>query len=240
MLSQRPVWLQLLIGFGVGLAGQLSIALGAPAAGLDGPIVEILAPAVLGLIAGLAARGGWGIVGVAVGLVVAVAVLPSISSTAARPETIDIVVAVGAALLGYATGFGVTQQGSANDFMPRPPAPADAARMETEVRGLLRGIDPHAPGAFERATVLLRTVNEQAGMYGLWAGPRPAGEPVGPPGGLLELQAELVETARLAAIAAGARRVTITASGGGLDVQAVFGDPIGIDEPALPVPAGLD
>ena len=49
---------------------------------------------------------------------------------------------------------------------------------------------------------------------------------------LLRIQAELVEAARISALAAGARRVTITASGmgGGIDVQAVFGDPIAAGE----------
>jgi hypothetical protein len=67
----------------------------------------------------------------------------------------------------------------------------------------------------------------------MWAGTRPSDAPAGPPPALVELQAELIETARVAAIAAGARRVTITSSGmgGGVDVQAVFGDPIGVDEP---------
>jgi hypothetical protein len=113
------------------------------------------------------------------------------------------------------------------------------SRFEADARGQLRGIDPEAPGAFERATVLLRRVNEQVGMASTWmyGGGKPPSDPAPPPG-LLDVQAELVETARIAAIKAGARRVTITSSGmgGGIDVQAVFGDPITADED-LPPPA---
>jgi hypothetical protein len=230
----RPPWLEAIIGAVVGLTGQLLIALGVQvAAGWEGPLVTILAPALVGAIAGFALKGGWGSIGLALGVLAALLLGPAIAAGLAAPTTVDAIVVLTAAVLGYAVGYGAAHQSAAPDFMVRPPAPADLARMENDVRGQLRGIDPLAPGAFERATVLLRTVNEHATSYGPWSGPRPANEPLGPPSGLMELQAELVETARVAAIAAGARRVTITSSGtgGGIDVQAVFGDPISPDEP---------
>jgi hypothetical protein len=116
--------------------------------------------------------------------------------------------------MGYATGYALIQQSNPMEFMPRPAA-ADVARIEADIRGQLRSIDPQAPGAFERATVLLRAIGEHTAGYGPWMGPRPANEPIGPPAGLLELQAELVETARVAALAAGARRVVISSGGMG-------------------------
>jgi len=149
--------------------------------------------------------------------------------------TMDLVLGIVSGLLGYAVGYGVAQQNAMPDF--RPPAPADLARVEADLRTQLRSIDPQTPGSFERATVLLRRVNEQASNYGPWMDPRPAGADLGPPVGLLDLQAELLETARVAALAAGARRVVITSSvtGGGIDVQAIFGDPISPEE-RMPVP----
>ena len=243
-LSQRPPWLGALIGLGVGAAGQLLISVAmVSGAGWSGPVVTILAPAVVGLIAALIVRGGWGLPGVAVGMIVVSQLLPSLAPDLEVVATIDLVVALASAMLGYGTGFAIVQQ--SNPFEFRPPQSADLARAESEARAQLRGIDPQAPGAFERATVLLRAVNEQVSSASMWAGPRPTGETASAPTGLLDLQAELVETARIAAIASGARRVTITSSGmgGGIDVQAVFGDPIGPGErlpPAVSEPTPFD
>jgi hypothetical protein len=61
----------------------------------------------------------------------------------------------------------------------------------------------------------------------------------GPPPSLLELQAELAETARTAALKAGARRVTITMSDG-IHVEAVFGDPGAADEDQPSRPLDVD
>jgi hypothetical protein len=70
--------------------------------------------------------------------------------------------------------------------------------------------------------------------------PGPYGGPgTGPPANLLELQAELAETARLAALQAGARRVTVTMSEG-LHVDAIFGDPLGPNEDLPPDPSDVD
>lgn len=231
--QERPIWMVSAIGLAIGAAGQLLNAVGLiSGAGWTGPVVNILAPGLLGVITAVSARSGWGMPGLAVGMIVVSQALPSLGTGLAATPTIDLVVSLASALVGYGIGFGVVAQ-TASPFLVRPPAASDLARAESEARAQLRGIDPQAPGSFERATVLLRTVNEQVGSYGMWAGSRPPGAPTGPPPALIELQAELVETARVAAIAAGARRVTITSSGmgGGIDVQAVFGDPIGADEP---------
>jgi len=229
---ERPGWLNFLIGLGIGAAGQLLITVGLmQMAGWSGPVLTLLAPALVGINAAIVARNGSGAVGMAVGLVATNQVLPLVDPAFTTPPTIDLVVSLAAAAVGYAVGFGFMQTRAMPDFM-RPPAPADLARVEAETRTMLRGIDPTAPGAFERATVLLRKVNEQVGMHSMWAGPRPTGAEQSPPSGLLELQAELIETARVAALNAGARRVTITSTGmgGGIDVQAVFGDAIAPDE----------
>jgi hypothetical protein len=105
------------------------------------------------------------------------------------------------------------------------PSPVDLAKAETEARTQLRGIDPQAPGAFERATAVLATVNQTLSMYSFWSPTGGDRQPSGPPASLVELQAELAETARTAALHAGARRVTITMADG-LHVQAVFGDDV--------------
>ena len=65
-------------------------------------------------------------------------------------------------------------------------------------------------------------------MYSMWsvAG---EGQLTGPPASLLELQAELAETARVAALAAGARRVIVTMSEG-FHVEAIFGEAVGPEE----------
>jgi hypothetical protein len=235
--ESRPIWLSTLLGAAFGAAAQvLVVSLGQ--AGVAGPVVTLLLPAIVGFVAAAVVRSGWGAVGLAVGLILAAQAAVAVGATV--PAIMDLVLTLVSALLGYAAGYGFRQQAGMQDF--RPPAPADAARVESDVRRQLRSIDPNAAGAFERATVLLRKVNEQTGMYGMWSGPKSANEEIGPPVGLLDLQAELVETARVAALAAGARRVTITSSGmgGGIDVQAVFGDPIGSDEVLPPTMLDVD
>lgn len=231
--QERPIWLVSAIGLAIGAAGQLLITAGLTnAGGWTGPVVSILAPGLLGMLAALVARGGWAAPGLAVGMIVISQALPSLGSGLPATPTLELLVSLASAAIGFGIGFGLVAQ-SAQPFMVHPPAATDVARVESDARAQLRGIDPQAPGSFERATVLLRTVNEQVSMFGMWAGTRPPGAPAGPPTSLIELQAELIEAARVAAIAAGARRVTITSSGmgGGVDVQAVFGDPIGADEP---------
>lgn len=230
----RPIWLAALLGAGFGAAAEIVTGVLGDAVS-SGPIVTMLVPAAVGLVAALVIRSGWGAVGVAIGIIVAAQAVASLA-IAASPSTTDVVLGIVSALLGYGVGVGVAQQQAMPGF--RPPAPADLDRVEADVRLQLRTIDPMAPGSFERATVLLRKINEQAANYGPWMGPRPTGGDIGPPIGLLDLQAELVETARVAALAAGARRVIITSTGmgGGIDVQAIFGDPIAQEE-SLAIPA---
>ena len=231
--AMRPVWFNVLLGAGIGAAGQLLIMAGLQAgAGWSGPVVTLLAPAAVGVIAALVIRAGWGATGFVIGVLLAAQVGPLVVPSIAIPPTVELVLTLVAGVVGYVIGSGILLAPSMPDF-PAQPDPIDLVRAETDARTQLRGIDPDAVGAFERATVLLAKVNQQVGMYSMWTGPSgPPGS--GPPASLLELQAELAETARVAALKAGARRVLVTMSDG-LYVQAVFGDPIGPNED---VPSG--
>ena len=225
--TRRPVWLSVLMGAAFGVAGQLLVAGGLVAsAGWSGPVVTLLAPAAVAAVAALLIRAGWGATGYAIGQVIAAQVGPALMASIEIPETIDLVLSLAAGLVGYAVGAGILLAPSMPDF--DRPSPVDLARVEDDVRSQLRGIDPQAPGAFERATAVLATVNQTMNMYSFWT-PGRDGPPSGPPSSLVELQAELVETARVAALAAGARRVTITMADG-LHVQAIFGDAVGADD----------
>jgi hypothetical protein len=220
--TRRPVWLSVLIGAGFGAAGQLLIAGGLVAsAGWSGPVVTLLAPAAVALVAALVIRAGWGATGYATGQVIAAQIGPSLMPSVAVPGTVDLVLSLAAGVVGYAVGAGILLAPSMPEF--DRPSPIDLAKAETEARTQLRGIDPGAPGAFERATALLATVNQALGMYSLWSPRGGDRQPSGPPASLVELQAELAETARTAALHAGARRVTITMADG-LHVEAIFGD----------------
>ncbi len=222
--TRRPVWLSVLMGAGFGVAGQLLIAGGLVAsAGWTGPVVTLLAPAAVAMLAALVIRAGWGATGFAIGQVVAAQVGPILMPSIAIPETIELVLSLAAGLVGYAVGAGILLAPSMPEFSP--PGPVDLARFETEARGQLRGIDPDAPGAFERATAVLGRVNQQLSMYSPWGPGTTDDQRSGPPSSLIELQAELAETARTAALKAGARRVTITMSDG-LHVEAIFGDAV--------------
>ena len=225
--TRRPVWLSVLMGAAFGVAGQLLIAGGLVAsAGWSGPVVTLLAPAAVAVVAALLIRAGWGATGYAIGQVIAAQLGPALMVSIEIPETIDLVLSLAAGLVGYAVGAGILLAPSMPDF--ERPSPVDLARVEDDVRSQLRGIDPQAPGAFERASAVLATVNQTMSMYSFWT-PGRDGPPSGPPASLVELQAELAETARVAALAAGARRVTITMADG-LHVQAIFGDAVGADD----------
>ena len=220
--SRRPVWMSVLMGAGFGAAGQLLIAGGMVAsAGWSGPVVTLLAPAAVAVLAALVIRAGWGATGYAIGQVVAAQLGPVLLPSIAVPSTIDLVLSLAAGLVGYTVGAGILLAPSMPEF--DRPSPVDLATLETEVRTQLRGIDPQAPGAFERATAVLATVNQAVGTYSYWAPARGDRQVSGPPGSLIELQAELAETARVAALHAGARRVTITMDDG-LHVEAIFGE----------------
>jgi hypothetical protein len=225
--TRRPVWISVVLGAVFGAAGQLLISGGLVAgAGWSGPVVTLLAPAAVAVLAALVIRAGWGAVGYAIGQVVAAQVGPLLMASIAVPQTIDLVLSLAAGLVGYAVGAGILLAPSMPEF--DRPSPVDLARVEDEARTQLRGIDPQAPGAFERATAVLTTVNQTLGMYSFWT-PGRDGLPSGPPASLVELQAELAETARVAALAAGAQRVTVTMADG-LQVQAIFGDASGADD----------
>jgi hypothetical protein len=234
----RPVWFNVLLGVGFGAAGWLLIGGGLEAgAGWSGPVVTLLAPAAVGLLAALVIRAGWGATGYVIGVLLAAQIGPLLTPSVAVPDTLDLVLTIVAGVVGYVVGAGILLAPSMPDF-PERPEPMDLVRAEADARNQLRGIDAAAPGAFERATVLLAKVNQQVGMYSMWSGPY-GGPGTGPPASLLELQAELAETARLAALHAGARRVTVTMSEG-LHVQAIFGDPIGPNEDLPPDPSDVD
>jgi hypothetical protein len=236
--TTRPVWLNVLLGAAVGAAGQLLIAGGLVAsAGWSGPVVTLLAPAAVAVVAALVIRAGWGATGYAIGLILAAQLGPLLLPTITTPQTVDLVLSLAAGLVGYAVGAGVLLAPSMPDFTP--PTPLDLARFEAEARGQLRGIDPDAPGAFERATAVLGRVNQQLSMYSPWGPGSTDDQRSGAPASLVELQAELAETARTAALKAGARRVTITMSEG-IHVEAVFGDASAGDEGQSSRPLDVD
>ena len=235
--TRRPVWLSVLMGAGFGAAGQLLIAGGLMAsAGWRGPVVTLLAPAAIAMLAALVIRAGWGATGFAIGQVVAAQLGPALLSSIAIPETIDLVLSLAAGLIGYTVGAGILLAPSMPQF--DRPSPLDLAHVEAEARTQLRGIDPQAPGAFERATAVLATVNQAVGMSSMWSTVG-EGQLSGPSASLLELQAELAETARIAALAAGARRVIVTMSEG-FHVEAIFGDAVGPEEDLLRTARDVD
>lgn len=236
--TMRPIWLNVLLGAAFGAAGQLLIAGGLVAsAGWSGPVVTLLAPAAVAVVAALVVRAGWGATGYAIGLIVAAQLGPLLLPTITTPQTVDLVLSLAAGLVGYAVGAGILLAPSMPEFTS--PTPIDLARFEAEARGQLRGIDPDAPGAFERATAVLGRVNQQLSMYSPWGPGSTDDQRSGPPASLLELQAELAETARTAALKAGARRVTITMSDG-IHLEAVFGDASAVDEAQPSGPLDVD
>lgn len=231
--TPRPAWLDIGLAFGIAFVVRLVALVGIVGpAGDGGSIVGLVLPAVGGAIAALLSGRGAAVIGTVAG----VAIADPLASQIGGPTvaTVATALASGAAGIGHAAIFGVRASQQATELaMPKAPSPEEQARVAADLSGQLRAIDPQAPGSFERATVLLRQVNEQLQWFG------PMG-PWGPsdgsrreaPAELLRVQAALVEAARLSAIAAGARRVTINASGmgGGIDIQAVWGDPIGPGE----------
>ena len=236
--TTRPIWLNVLLGAAFGAAGQILVAGGLVAgAGWSGPVVTLLAPAAIAVVAALVIRAGWGATGYAIGFILAAQLGPLLFPTITTPQTVDLVLSLAAGLVGYAVGAGILLAPSMPEFTP--PTPVDRARFEAEARGQLRGIDPDAPGAFERATAVLARVNQQLSMYSPWGPGSTDDQRSGPPASLLELQAELAETARTAAMKAGARRVTITMSEG-IHVEAVFGDPSAADDGQPPRPLDVD
>lgn len=232
--TQRSPWLDAAIAFVLGFAGEAAIAVtfsATPGALL--PVPGLLLPGLVGAVAALVTRRGVAVIALVVGTVLGyqLAIL-------VRPDSLTAdLVAVGfvavAAALGFTALFGVR----AGSDMPQPyapPSPLDRERMAREVTAQLRSIDPAAAGSFERAVALLRQVNDQLQMYGPFS-PWNVGSTDESirraPSDLIQVQAELIEAARTSAMASGARRVTITSSQAGVEVQAVFGDPIVGEQP---------
>lgn len=229
--SERSPWVDAAIGLAIGLIGQAVVIAAFAAADRSlVPMSGLLLPGLVGAVAALSTRSGVAIIGLVVGILGGFQMAGLITPGSASADVTSMALATGAAAFGFVAIFGVrTTRGVG--FVPdmKPPSPADRERATAEITSQLRAIDVAAPGSFERAIALLRQVNEQLQMFGPF-GPWQVGTTeqasVRPPAGLVQLQAELVETARLSALAAGARRVTITMSGMGLDVQAIFGDAI--------------
>lgn len=234
--TRFPTWVAVLLGTGFGAIGYLLVTGGLVAtAGWSGPVVLLLAPALVGIIAELVIRAGWGVAGLALGTVLAAQVAPTLFATLAPVEINDLVLYLASGTIGYTVGAGILLAPSMPDF--DPPKVTDLTRVEHDARTQLRAIDPSSPGAFERSLVLLHQVNEQVERMSYAMEPRDAAGGGGPHTGLLELQAEVVETVRLAATNAGARRVTVSSSGtGGFDVEAVFGDVEDDAAPTRPLP----
>jgi hypothetical protein len=226
---QRSPWLDAAIAFALCLVGEAAIAIAFSAApGALLPVPGLLLPGLVGGVAALVTRRGTAVVAVVVGTILGYQVAILLRPETVPADLVAVALVAGAAALGFTALFGARAGGEMSPPF-KPPSPLDRERIATELTAQLRSIDPAAPGSFERAVAVLRQVNEQLQMYGPyspWS--------VGPtdetarraPSELLQIQAELIEAARVSAMAAGARRVTITSSNAGVDVQAIFGDPI--------------
>ena len=221
--TRYPTWVAVLLGAGFGAIGYLLVAGGLVAtAGWTGPVVILLAPALVGIVAELVIRAGWGVAGLALGAILAAQLAPLLFPVLPPVAIIDLVLYLAAGTIGYTVGAGILLAPSMPDI-ESPPA-QDLIRIERDARSQLRAIDPASPGAFERSLVLLHRVNEEVERMPYREHLRDAGDDA-PAAALLEIQAEIVETVRLAATNAGARRVTVSSSGtGGFDVEAVFGE----------------
>ena len=124
--SRRPVWMSVLMGAGFGAAGQLLIAGGMVAsAGWSGPVVTLLAPAAVAVLAALVIGAGWGATGYAIGQVVAAQLGPLLLPSIAVPSTVDLVLSLAAGLVGYTVGAGILLAPSMPDF--DRPSPVDRA-----------------------------------------------------------------------------------------------------------------
>jgi hypothetical protein len=230
--TRYPSWVAVAMGTGIGALGYLVVVGGLVGlADWSGPVVVLLAPAVVGIVAELVIRAGWGIAGLALGTILAAQVAPLVLADVPPVDITELVLYLAAGTIGYTVGAGILLAPTMPDFTPPPST--DIVKAERDVRRQLRALDPDAPGSFERAAVLLRRVNDEVQEHTGWRG----GVPLEKDGAdaaaaLLELQAEVVEATRVAALRAGARRVTVRSdgAGGGIDVEAVFGEDVPQDD----------
>jgi hypothetical protein len=229
--DSRPVWLVVGIAFAIGAFGQALVLLGLDRTGLAGPVVDLLLPGLLGLLTGFVSPRGIAVAGLGFGMILAFQLVPLLGGPTAG--LVEVALALAAAGIGYAVAWGI-QQSSAGFAPAAQLSSTELARREESFGGQLRMIDPTAPGAFEHASVLLRQVNEHLSMYGPW-GPWQTSDKSRreAPTELLRIQAEVLEAARQSAIAAGATRVTVSATQGGIDIQAIWGEPPLIDTTAV-------
>jgi hypothetical protein len=202
-------------------------------AGWSGPVIVLLAPAVVGVVAELVIRAGWGVAGLALGTILAAQVAPLVFPGLPPVDIAELVLYLAAGTVGYTVGAGILLAPTMPDFTPPPSA--EIIKAERDIRRQLRTLDPDAPLAFERATVLLRRVNDEVATHTGWRGPNPLDKDgAAAAAALLELQAEIVEATRLAAFRAGARRVRVSSDGdgGSIEVEAVFGEDAAQDDPS--------
>ena len=235
MNGPRSAWLDAFIAAAVGVVGQtIVVRVFSTASGSLEAVPGLLFPAAVGVNAALLTRRGPAIAALVIGVVLGFPLAALLSPGSPSADVGTVAVSAGAAALGFAAAFAIRMSSVNQAF--QPPTPLDRDRITAELTAQLRSIDPQAVGSFERSITLLRQVNEHLQMYGPFSPWQVGGTDGGAsrtPSDLLLVQAELVEAARMSALAAGARRVTITSSGMGLDVQAVFGDPI-VGEPERP------
>jgi hypothetical protein len=240
--TRYPSWVAVAMGTGIGALGYVLVVGGlAGLGGWSGPVIVLLAPALVGIIAELVIRAGWGVAGLALGTILAAQVLPLLLPDVPPVDLTELVLYLAAGTIGYTVGAGILLAPSMPDFTPPPSALIVTA--ERDIRRQLRALDAEAPGSFERATVLLRRVNQEVEEHASWRGPNPLEKDgAEAAGALLELQAEVVEATRLAALRAGARRVTVSSNGygGGIDVEAIFGEDLAPDEGPVPVVPDVD
>ena len=230
--NQRSIWVDVATAFAIGLVGLLLVELGLRRqVGASGPLLDLLAPAFIGLTSGFVATRGISVGGLAAGIILAFQIT-LVAGGGGVADIVRIALTATAAAVGFAIASTVRQQDMA--VRAFQPSPADLAKLATQLDGDLRGLDPTAPGTFERASALLRQAGEQTMFMG-WGGAAP--DPVRR-AELLRIQGELIEVARLAALAAGATRVTVSSTAQGLDIQAIWGEPPTVDTslPSQPGP----
>ena len=150
--GNRPAWFDALASFAIGIVGQSVILVGLQErGGLSGPILDLIAPGLIGALAGYVLPRGVALGTLAAGMAVAFQISQVLGGPPA-PDIVTIALAIGAAGVGFAVAWGVRM--SQSPWMPRTPTSAELAKVEAELNGELRSLDPNAPGTFERASAL--------------------------------------------------------------------------------------
>ena len=139
--SRYPTWMAVVIGAVIGAIGYVVIVGGlGELAGWRGPVVVLLLPAVVGIVAELVIRAGWGVAGLALGTILAAQVLPIFMTILPPADLAELVLYLASGTIGYTVGAGILLAPSMPDFTPPPSA--DIVKAERDVRAQLRSDRP--------------------------------------------------------------------------------------------------